>query len=160
MLKVNNIEVVYNDVILVLKGISLEVPDGAVVALLGANGAGKTTTLKAISGILDSENGELEDGQIEFMGRPIHGLDPDKIVKMGITMVPEGRRVFEDLNVMENIMIGAHTRTDRRQVKRDIENIFGYFRCWQAEKTSLPYFFPAGNSRCSLSAGPSYPIQN
>jgi branched-chain amino acid transport system ATP-binding protein len=147
MLKVNNIEVVYNDVILVLKGISLEVPDGAVVALLGANGAGKTTTLKAISGILDSENGELEDGQIEFMGKPIHRLDPDKIVKMGITMVPEGRRVFEDLNVIENIMIGAHTRTDRRRVKRDMENIFGYFPVLAGRKNQLAIFLSGGEQQ-------------
>jgi len=147
MLKVNNIEVVYNDVILVLKGISLEVPDGSVVALLGANGAGKTTTLKAISGILDSENGELEDGQIEFMGKPIHRLDPDKIVKIGITMVPEGRRVFEDLNVIENIMIGAHTRPDRRQVKRDIEMIFGYFPVLAGRKNQLAIFLSGGEQQ-------------
>ncbi len=147
MLRVNNIEVVYNDVILVLKGISLEVPDGAVVALLGANGAGKTTTLKAISGILDSENGELEDGQIEFMGKSIHRFDPDKIVKMGITMVPEGRRVFEDLNVIENIMIGAHTRKDRRQVKRDLEMIFGYFPVLAGRKNQLAIFLSGGEQQ-------------
>lgn len=147
MLKVNNIQVVYNDVILVLKGISLEVPDGAVVALLGANGAGKTTTLKAISGILDSENGELEDGQIEFMGKPIHRLDPDKIVKMGITMIPEGRRVFDDLNVIENIMIGAHTRPDRRQVKHDLEMIFGYFPVLANRKNQLSIFLSGGEQQ-------------
>src|SRR4030043_590653 len=113
MVSVKNIEVVYNDVILVLKGISLGLPEGGVVALLGANGAGKSTTLKAISGILNSQNGELKEGSIEFMGRSIHKLDPDQIVKMGITMVPEGRKVFEDLTVMENLMIGAHTRSDR-----------------------------------------------
>ncbi len=147
MLKVNNIEVVYNDVILVLKGISLEVPDGAVVALLGANGAGKTTTLKAISGILDSQNGELEDGQIEFMGNPIHRLDPDRIVKKGITMVPEGRRVFENLNVMENIKIGAHTRTDRRQVKRDVEKTFDYFPVLEGRKDRLAIFLSGGEQQ-------------
>lgn len=147
MLKVNNIEVVYNDVILVLKGISLEVPNGAVVALLGANGAGKTTTLRAISGILDCENGELEDGQIEFMGEPIHRLDPDKIVKMGITMVPEGRRIFKDLNVLENIMIGAHTRTDRKEVKRDLQMIFGYFPVLASRKNQLAIFLSGGEQQ-------------
>jgi branched-chain amino acid transport system ATP-binding protein len=147
VLKVNNIEVVYNDVILVLKGISLEVPDSAVVALLGANGAGKSTTLKAISGILDSENGELEDGQIAFMGEPIHRLDPDKIVKLGITMVPEGRRVFEDLTVVENIVIGAHTKSDRRQVKRDVEMIFNYFPVLAKRKNQLSIFLSGGEQQ-------------
>jgi len=147
MLRVNNIEVVYNDVILVLRGISLEVPDGAVVALLGANGAGKSTTLKAISGILDNENGELEDGQIEFMGNPIHRLDPDKIVKMGITMVPEGRQVFEDLTVVENLMIGAHTRSDRRQVRRDLEMIFGYFPALASRKNQLAIYLSGGEQQ-------------
>jgi branched-chain amino acid transport system ATP-binding protein len=96
MLRVNNIEVVYNEVILVLKGISLEVPEFGVVALLGANGAGKSTTLKAITGILETQNGELKEGTIEFMRKPIHKLDADQIVKLGITMVPEGRKVFDD----------------------------------------------------------------
>ena len=147
MLKVNNIEVVYNNVILVLKGISLEVPDSAVVALLGVNGAGKTTTLKAISGILESENGELEDGQIEFMGKPIHRLDPDKIVKLGITMVPEGRRIFEDLNVLENLMIGAHTRPDKAQIKSDLEMIFGYFPVLSSRKNQRAIFLSGGEQQ-------------
>ena len=147
MLKVNNIEVVYNDVILVLKGISLEVPEGGVVALLGANGAGKTTTLKAISGILDSENGDLEDGQIEFMGESIHRMDPDRIVKMGITMVPEGRRVFEDLNVVENIMIGGHVRRDRAQVRKDLNIIFDYFPVLADRKAQLAIFLSGGEQQ-------------
>ncbi len=147
MLKVNNIEVVYNDVILVLKGISLEVPEGGVVALLGANGAGKTTTLKAISGILDSENGDLEYGQIEFMGQPIHRMDPDRIVKFGITMVPEGRRVFEDLNVVENIMIGGHVRRDRAQVKKDLDMIFNYFPVLADRKNQLAIFLSGGEQQ-------------
>lgn len=147
MLKVTNIEVVYSNVILVLKGISLEVPDSAVVALLGANGAGKTTTLKAVSGILDSENGELEDGQIEFMGQFIHSLDADQIVKMGITMVPEGRRVFEDLNVVENLMIGAHTRSDRGQIKSDLEMIIGYFPVLANRKSQLAIFLSGGEQQ-------------
>lgn len=127
MLKVNNIKVVYNRIILVLKGISLEVPEGGIVALLGANGSGKTTTLKAISGVLGFENGKLEEGSIEFIGKSIEKLDPDRIVKLGITMVPEGRMAFKDLTVVENLMIGAHTKSDNVEIKKDLESIFGYF---------------------------------
>ncbi len=127
MLKVKNIQVVYNKVIMVLKGISLEVPEGKAVALLGANAAGKTTTLKAISGIVRYQNGELEEGDVEFMGRSIGRQDPDAIVRMGICLVPEGRRVFDDLSVMENLRIGAHIRRDRKAVKDDIEMVMEYF---------------------------------
>jgi branched-chain amino acid transport system ATP-binding protein len=127
MLKVNNIQVVYNNVIMVLKGMSLEVHGGKVVALLGANAAGKSTTLKAISGILKFQNGELEEGSIEFMGRSIAGRDPDAIVRMGICLVPEGRLVFDDLSVIENLWIGAHTRRDRDGAKQDLEMVMDYF---------------------------------
>jgi branched-chain amino acid transport system ATP-binding protein len=118
-----------------------------VVALLGVNGAGKSTTLKAVSGILYTEDGELEDGQIEFMGRPIHQLDPDQIVKMGITMVPEGRRVFEDLSVEDNLLIGAHTRKDRRNIRGDIENIYGYFQVLSSRKKQLAIFLSGGEQQ-------------
>ncbi len=127
MLEVNNIEVVYNEVILVLKGISLSVPKGGIVALLGANGAGKTTTLKAISQVLRLQNGEVEGGSITFDGNPIQDTDPDKIVRMGISMVPEGRRIFSDLSVTENLMVGAFTRPNREAVAKDLEMVFGYF---------------------------------
>lgn len=127
MLKVNNIQVVYNNVIMVLKGISLEVPDGKVVALLGANAAGKTSTLKAICGILRFQNGEVEEGDIEFMGRSIVSDDPDEIVRRGICLVPEGRRVFDDLSVIENLWIGAHTRRDRNEARQDIQMVMEYF---------------------------------
>ncbi|MDQ1238613.1 MAG: branched-chain amino acid transport system ATP-binding protein [Thermodesulfobacteriota bacterium] len=127
MLKVNNIQVVYNKVIMVLKGISLEVPEGKVIALLGANAAGKTTTLKTICGIVRFQNGELEGGEIEFNGHVIDRKDPDEIVRMGICMVPEGRRVFDDLNVLENLHIGAHTRRDREGIKRDLDLVMEYF---------------------------------
>lgn len=127
MLQVNNIQVVYNKVIMVLKGISLEVPESKVVALLGANAAGKTTTLKAISGILRFQNGELPQGDIRFMGQPIAGKDPDAIVRMGISMAPEGRRVFDDLTVEENLRIGAHTRRDRGGIRKDFDAVLGYF---------------------------------
>jgi len=147
MLKVNNIEVVYNEVILVLKGISLEVPELGVVALLGANGAGKSTTLKAISGILEVQNGELKEGTIELMGRPIHHLDADQVVKLGITMVPEGRKVFDDLTVIENLMIGAHTRPDRGSIKEDLEMIFGYFPILAKRKDQLSIFLSGGEQQ-------------
>lgn len=147
MLRVNNIEVVYNKVILVLKGISLEVPEGAIVALLGANGAGKTTTLKAITGILETQNGDLKGGTIEFMGKPIHSLDPDRIVKLGITMVPEGRKVFQDLTVQENLLIGAHSRSDRRKIKKDIEKVFEYFPVLAERRNQLAIYLSGGEQQ-------------
>ena len=127
MLQVNTIEVVYMDVILVLRGVSLEVPDGTIVCLLGANGAGKTTTLKAISGLLYTEEGEVTDGSIEFDGRRIDKRGPEEIVKLGIAQVMEGRRVLEHLTVEENFRAGAHTRSDIAEVKRDLDMVYHYF---------------------------------
>ncbi len=127
MLRLNNVQVVYSDVILVLKGLSLEVPDGQIVALLGANGAGKTTTLKAISGLLKTENGKVTDGSIEFMGRQIDGLDPEAICRLGIVQVMEGRKVLESLTVEENLKIGGYTRRDPEGVKTDMRMIYEYF---------------------------------
>jgi len=128
MLQINNLEVVYSDIILVLRGISLTVSDRSIIAFLGSNGAGKTTTLKAISGLLEYEDGEIKKGAIEFDGRPIHKMDPQEIVRLGITQVPEGRRVFAELTVEENIRVGSHTRRDGKAVvARDYERIFGYF---------------------------------
>ncbi|MBN2233365.1 MAG: ABC transporter ATP-binding protein [Deltaproteobacteria bacterium] len=127
MLSVNNIEVIYNDVILVLKGMSLDVPEGKIVTLLGANGAGKTTTLKAISGLLKAEDGEVTDGNITFMGQEINKRDAEDIVKSGIFQVMEGRRIFKELTVTENLIVGGHTRKDRGNIKRDIDMVFSYF---------------------------------
>ena len=127
MLKLNNIEVVYDGVILVLKGVSLEVPDGRITALLGANGAGKTSTLKAISGILRAELGEVRKGSIEFAGERIDGLPPHDIVKRGIVQVFEGRRVFEQLTVEENLVAGGHTLVNLRGVREGIELVYSYF---------------------------------
>src|SRR5665647_3047487 len=110
MLNISNAEVIYNRVILVLKGLSLHVPEGKIVALLGANGAGKSTTLKAISGLLKSEDGEVSSGSIEFMCEHINNMDPEEIVRKGIFQVMEGRRVFEDLTIDENLDVGGHTR--------------------------------------------------
>jgi branched-chain amino acid transport system ATP-binding protein len=127
MLRLNNIEVIYSDVILVLKGLSLEVPRGRIVALLGANGAGKTTTLKAVSGLLKTENGQVTGGSIEFMERRIDGLDPERICRLGILQVMEGRKVLESLTVEENLRIGGYTRRDPDGIARDFQMIYEYF---------------------------------
>jgi branched-chain amino acid transport system ATP-binding protein len=126
LLRLNNVEVIYDKVILVLKGLSLEVPEGKIVALLGANGAGKSTTLKAISGLLKSEDGDVTDGSIEYLGRPIQRLDPADIVRLGIFQVMEGRRVFEHLTAEENLRAGAHSR-GRADLKQDLELVYRYF---------------------------------
>ncbi|MEW6172252.1 MAG: ABC transporter ATP-binding protein [Bacillota bacterium] len=127
MLVLNNVEVIYDRVILVLKGMSLTVPEGSVVALLGSNGAGKTTTLKAISGLLQAENGKVTDGEIEFCGEKITNMDAEKVVQRGIFQVMEGRRVFEHLTVEENLIAGSYTRKDRGNVKKDLELVYRYF---------------------------------
>ena len=127
MLRVSNIEVVYMNVIQVLRGISLEVDDGKIVALLGANGGGKTTTLKAISGLLKTEEGKVTDGSIDFDGQRIDNRGPEEIAGMGISQVMEGRRVLEHLTTEENLMVGAYVRKDSREVKADLEMVYDYF---------------------------------
>jgi branched-chain amino acid transport system ATP-binding protein len=127
MLHVNNIEVVYMNVIRVLRGVSLTVADGQIVALLGANGGGKTTTLKAISGMLKTEEGEVTEGSIEFDGQRIDRLGPEHIAVMGISQAMEGRRVLEHLSVEENLLVGAYRRKDRRGVRQDLEMVVNYF---------------------------------
>jgi len=127
LLSVNNIEVIYDHVILVLKGVSLHVPEGGIVALLGANGAGKSTTLKAISGLLRTERGDVTKGSIGFLGEPIHRKDPDEVVRRGIVQVMEGRHVFEHLTVEENLLTGAYTRRNGAAAKQDMELVYGYF---------------------------------
>jgi branched-chain amino acid transport system ATP-binding protein len=127
MLKVNNIEVTYLNVIRVLHGVSMAVEEGAIVALLGANGAGKTTTLKAISGLLRVEEGEVTDGSIEWQGKRIDRKNAEKIGKLGIVQALEGRRVFEHLTAEENLQVGAFNRTDRGAVKEDLEMVYDYF---------------------------------
>jgi branched-chain amino acid transport system ATP-binding protein len=127
MLQVNNIEVTYMNVIQVLRGVSLEVGDGKIVALLGANGGGKTSTLKAISGLLKTEEGEVTDGSIHFDGKRIDRYGPEDIAAMGICQVMEGRRVLEHLSVEENLFVGAYCRKDRAGVKSDLEMVFDYF---------------------------------
>ncbi len=127
MLVVSNIEVVYMEVILVLKGVSLDVPDGAIIALLGANGGGKSTTLKAVSGLLKPEEGEVTDGSIELNGVRIDNRDPEDIAKMGILQVMEGRRIFEHLTTEENLKAGAHIRGDGTSLKRDMDMVYNFF---------------------------------
>ena len=127
-LKVNNIEVIYDHVILVLKGVSFDVPAGSIVALLGANGAGKTTTLKAISNLLRSERGDVTKGSIEYLGERVDQLSSNELVKKGVVQVMEGRHCFEHLTVEENLLTGAYTRRDgRAEVYRDLDLVYEYF---------------------------------
>ena len=140
-----NIEVVYDDVILVLRGLSLDVPKGAIVALLGANGAGKSTTLKAISGLLKTEDGEVTRGEIVFDGERIDGIDPDKIVRRGIFQVMEGRRIVADMTSLENLRLGAFTRSDR-EVGSDLEMVFNYFPRLK-ERTGLAGYLSGGEQQ-------------
>lgn len=127
MLNLRNVEVIYSNVILVIKGLTLEVPEGGVVALLGANGAGKSTTLKAIAGLLGPERGEITKGSVAFNDQRLNERTPAAIVKLGIAMVPEGRRVFEHLTTEENLFAGAHTRRNTPDIRRDIELVYQYF---------------------------------
>ncbi|MBM3154823.1 MAG: ABC transporter ATP-binding protein [Chloroflexi bacterium] len=127
MLRLDNIEVKYSNVILVLKGVSLKVEPGSVVALLGSNGAGKSTTLKAISGILRTELGEITDGSIQFNESRIDNLSPEEIVKMGIVQVAEGRRLFQHLTVEENLRVGAYVRHNGKTIRDDLKTVYSYF---------------------------------
>ena len=145
LLSVNNIEVVYSDVILVLRGLSLDVPEGEIVALLGANGAGKSTTLKAISGLLKTEDGEVTRGDITFDGERINGIDPDRIVRRGIFQVMEGRRIIADMTCLENLRLGAFTRRDR-EVRQDIDMVYDYFPRLK-ERTGLAGYLSGGEQQ-------------
>jgi len=127
MLVLNNIEVIYSDVILVLKGVSLEIPDGSIIALLGGNGAGKSTTLKAISGLLKSELGKVTSGGIEWDGKRIENGNPEKTARMGIIQVKEGRDIFEHLTAEENLLVGSNMRSDKAGVKQDLSTVYDYF---------------------------------
>ena len=127
MLEIKNIEVVYNEVVLVIKGLSLIVKEGEIVSLLGANGAGKSTTLKAISGLLKTEDGEITKGNIIFEGNDITKANPSTIVKNGVFQVMEGRRCIADMTVEENLKLGAHTRKDRKNIKNNIEEVMSFF---------------------------------
>ena len=128
LLSVNGIEVMYNHVILVLKGVSLSVPEGGIVAILGANGAGKTTTLRAVSNLLKSERGDVTKGSVEYRGEKVHKLSPSDLVKRGVIQVMEGRHCFAHLTVEENLLTGAYTRNaSRADVNADMEKVYSYF---------------------------------
>ncbi len=147
LLAVNNIEVIYHNVILVLKGMSLQVDEGRIVAVLGNNGAGKTTTLKAISGLLKSEDGAVTDGQIQFKGERIDRKYPEEIVRKGIFQVMEGRRVFEDLSIEENLIAGGHTNRSRRKMKEDVQKVYGMFPRLKARKNVLAGYISGGEQQ-------------
>ncbi|MBT6926498.1 MAG: ABC transporter ATP-binding protein [Marinovum sp.] len=152
LLEVNNIEVIYNHVILVLKGVSLTVPKGAIIALLGGNGAGKTTTLKAISNLLHSERGEVTKGSITYRDAPIANLNPASLVKTGVIQVMEGRHCFEHLTVEENLMTGAYTRSESKaDINADLEKVYSYFpRLKDRRKSQAGYTSGGEQQMCAI----------
>ena len=152
LLDVNNIEVIYNHVILVLKGVSLAVPKGGIVALLGGNGAGKTTTLKAISNLLNSERGEVTKGFVSYRGAEIHGADPADMVKRGVIQVMEGRHCFEHLTVEENLLTGAYTRSDSKaDIQADLDMVYTYFpRLKERRKSQAGYTSGGEQQMCAI----------
>ncbi|WP_435103645.1 ABC transporter ATP-binding protein [Arhodomonas sp. AD133] len=147
VLSVNNIEVVYDDVILVLRGVSLEVAQGRIVALLGANGAGKSTTLKAISGLLKTEDGEVTRGNVTFEGETVSNRPAEEIVRRGIFQVMEGRRIVEDMTVTENLRLGAFTRRDKEAVRADIDMVFDYFPRLRERANGLAGYLSGGEQQ-------------
>ncbi|MDC3096284.1 ABC transporter ATP-binding protein [Alphaproteobacteria bacterium] len=147
LLEVNNIEAVYNHVILVLKGVSLNVKKGGITTLLGGNGAGKTTTLKSISNLLASERGEVTKGSITFNNIDVHALDPSQLVKMGVIQVMEGRHCFEHLTVEENLLTGGYTRKSNKEVKNDLERVYEYFPRLRERRTSQAGYTSGGEQQ-------------
>ncbi|RRH77971.1 ABC transporter ATP-binding protein [Falsigemmobacter faecalis] len=151
VLEVNNIEVIYNHVILVLKGVSLTVPKGGITALLGGNGAGKSTTLKAISGLLKSERGEVTKGQILYRGENTADKDPADLVRRGVIQVMEGRHCFEHLTVEENLLTGSYTGNSRAQVAEDLEMVYNYFpRLRERRKSQAGYTSGGEQQMCAI----------
>ncbi len=152
ILRVNNIEVIYDHVILVLKGVSLDVPKGGIVALLGANGAGKTTTLKAISNLLHAERGDVTKGSIIFEGSEVQDLSPNELVRRGCIQVMEGRHCFGHLTIDENLLTGAFTRRDgKAAIKADMDLVYGYFPKLAERKESLAGFTSGGEQQmCAI----------
>jgi len=152
ILRVNNIEVIYDHVILVLKGVSLDVPKGGIVALLGANGAGKTTTLKAISNLLHAERGDVTKGSILFDGQEVQDLSPNELVRRGCIQVMEGRHCFGHLTVEENLLTGAFTRRDgKAAIKSDMDKVYAYFPRLAERRTSLAGYTSGGEQQmCAI----------
>ncbi|OUS24701.1 ABC transporter ATP-binding protein [Thalassotalea sp. 42_200_T64] len=145
LLSVNNVEVVYDEVIQVLRGVSLDVPEGEIVTLLGPNGAGKSTTLKAISGLLKTEKGEVTRGDITFMGERIDRKNAEDVVRSGMFQVMEGRRIIEDMTSLENLKLGAYTRNDKH-INQDIEMVYNYFPRLK-ERTGLAGYLSGGEQQ-------------
>ena len=147
LLSVKNLEVVYNDVILVLRGISLDVPSGKIVALLGANGAGKTTTMRAITGLLDVHEGDITKGRISLEGKEISGADPSEIVRRGISQVMEGRRIFAELTVDENLRAGAFINSNRKRTDEAYERVMKLFPALSARRKSVAGYMSGGEQQ-------------
>jgi len=147
LLKITNLETTYNDVILALKGISLEIPQGGIVALLGANGAGKTTTINTISGFRTSLDLAIEDGTIEFFGENLNDKEPHEIVSRGILQVPEGRRIFDELTVEENTVIGSFSVKDRRQFEANKKRVYGYFPILEERRNQAAGYLSGGEQQ-------------
>jgi branched-chain amino acid transport system ATP-binding protein len=152
ILSVNNIEVIYDHVILVLKGVSLDVPKGGIVALLGANGAGKTTTLKAISNLLHAERGDVTKGSIEFDGKEVQDLSPNELVRRGCIQVMEGRMCFGHLTIEENLLTGAFTRRDgKAAIRADLDKVYGYFPRLAERRASMAGYTSGGEQQmCAI----------
>ncbi len=152
LLEVHNIEVIYNHVILVLKGVSLSVASGGITALLGGNGAGKTTTLKAISNLLRSERGEITKGSVRYRGEPVSALDPAELVRRGVIQVMEGRHCFEHLTIEENLLTGAYTRRDGGgAIAADLERVYGYFpRLKERRRSQAGYTSGGEQQMCAI----------
>ena len=159
MLSIKNLEVVYQDVILVLKGISINLPKNKVVALLGANGAGKTTVLRAISGLLDIQNGKITKGEVIYDEKNITNSNPSEIVKMGVSQVLEGRRIFSEITVLENLKLGAHTNT--QNFEKNVENVFELFPILKDRYSNIAGYLSGGEQQMlaigrSLMSEPDY----
>ena len=150
MLSINNIEVVYHDVILVLRGVSLGIEQGQVITLLGANGAGKTTTLKSVSGLLKTEVGKVSHGEIKFDGQRIDRMGPEDIARMGIIQVLEGRRVLEQLTVEENLVVATHLLKDRSGLNEDIERVYDYFPIIRTLRNQKSGYISGGEQQMML----------
>ena len=151
VLNVNGIEVIYNHVILVLKGVSLQVPEGSIVAILGGNGAGKTTTLRAVSNLLKGERGEVTKGNIDLRGERIENLSPADLVKRGVVQVMEGRHCFAHLTIEENLLTGSYTRSSKAEIAANLEKVYNYFPRLKTRRTSQAAYTSGGEQQmCAI----------
>ena len=151
LLNVNGIEVIYNHVALVLKGVSLQVPEGGIVAILGGNGAGKTSTLRAISNLLKGERGEVTKGTIEYRGERVEALSPSDLVRRGVVQVMEGRHCFAHLTIEENLLAGAYTRSDKGEIAANLDKVYTYFPRLKTRRTSQAAYTSGGEQQmCAI----------